>query len=213
MSRVESPEAAVVRDQDVTGFTGHLTALLRQVPEALCAVFVDGEGEAVDLSSRLDAFDARIAGAELAIVMAGAREAAQKLRQGALLELRFEGSARSVIVRHVSEGYDLVVLVESDTISARAAEATAATAVALMAEAKLPPPPSYAVLRSVEYRASRTGIAMPRAFDEGGVRRRIEAVLGHREEGGEMKFLVRLDTGEELLIAREHATGRWQRSG
>lgn len=201
-----------MRDQADTGFSRHLDALLRQVPEALCAVFVDIEGEAVDISSRVDAFDARIAGAEMAIVAASARACAGALGQGELLELRIEGHERSILVRHVSEGYDLVVLLRSNVVSARAAEVSAATAIQLMAEAGLKPPPSFAVLRAVERRTSGHGVAVPTAFDEGGVRRRVEAVLGYVEEDTVVKFLVRLDNGEELVLVNEVGTGRWLRS-
>jgi hypothetical protein len=206
------PKRSSARDVADTGFSRHLDALIRQVPEALCAVFVDGEGESVDLSARVDAFDARITAAELAIVLASLRRSSAKQQCGEVLELRCECPERSLIARHVSEGYDLVVLVQSDTISARAAEMTAATAIALMVEAGLKPPSSYAVLRSVEQRPSRSGLAVPRSFEESGVRRRIEAVLGHRQEGSQVRYLVRLDTGEEMMIAHDSNTGRWLRS-
>lgn len=205
------PPDETARDQAATGFTRHLDTLVRQLPEAVCAVFVDGEGETVDLSSRIDPFETRIAGAEMAIVLASVRAAQARLGHGEMLEVRVEGHDRSIVARTVGEGYDLVLLVRSSTISARAAEMTAATAIALLVEAGLKPPPSYAVLRSVEQRESRAGFATPSAFDENGVRRRVEAVLGHRHEDGEVKFLVRLDDGEELVIAREQATGRWRR--
>jgi predicted regulator of Ras-like GTPase activity (Roadblock/LC7/MglB family) len=204
-------ETRSVRDQDATGFTRHLDTLLRQLPDAVCAVFVDSEGETVDLSSRMDAFETRIVGAELAILLASVRASQARLHHGEALELRVEGNERSFIARTVGEGYDLVVLVRSSTISARVAEMTAATAIALLVEAGLKPPPSYATLRSVEQRESRSGMPVPSAFDESGVRRRVEAVLGHRQDGAEVKFLVRVDDGEELVIAREQTTGRWRR--
>ena len=200
------------RDQAATGFSKHLDALVRQVPEALCAVFVDGEGETIDLATRMDTFEARVVGAELAIVLASARNARLKLNEGALLELRIEGATRSVVVRTVSEGYDLTLMVNSADISARVAEVVAATALALLLEAGLKPPPSYAVLRSVEQRPSRMGIAVPTAFEEGGIRRRVEAVLGHRDDGdGVVKLLVRLAGGEELVVAHDRSVGQWRR--
>lgn len=210
MSASQPPDA-IQRDQAVTGFTRHLNALLRQLPEAVCAVFIDTEGETVDLSSRMDPFEARIAGAEMAIVLGSARTAQTKLGHGALIELRIEATERSIIARTVSDGYDLVVLTRSPSISARTAETTAATAIALLAESRLPPPPSYAVLRSVEQRESRTGMKVPSAFEENGVRRRIESVLGHRREGNQITFLVRLDDGEEMVIAHDADSGRWRR--
>jgi predicted regulator of Ras-like GTPase activity (Roadblock/LC7/MglB family) len=212
VTTLRPPPSLAARDQADTDFSRHLDALLRQVPEALCAVFVDAEGEAIDLASRIDPFDARVAGAEVAIVLAGARMAAARLGQGTALEIRIEGTLRSVIVRNVSSaGYDLVLLVASPSISAHAAEMAAATALALLIEAGLEPPASYAVLRSVEQKPSRTGMVVPSAFDDHGVRRRVEAVIGHRCEDGEVKFLVRLADGEELVMVQERASGRWTR--
>jgi predicted regulator of Ras-like GTPase activity (Roadblock/LC7/MglB family) len=199
------------RDQAITGFSRHLDGLLAQLPEALCAVFVDPEGETVDVSARVDPFDARVAGAEMAIVLGSARAASRKLGYGDTLEVRLESPQRSVIVRAVSEGYELVLLVGAPAISARAAELVAQTAVALLTEAGLPPPPSYATLRSVERKPSQTGMLVPAAFDDRGVRRKVTAVLGHRTEGGAVKFLVRVDTGEELLLVNEPISGRWTR--
>jgi predicted regulator of Ras-like GTPase activity (Roadblock/LC7/MglB family) len=209
MNAPRAPEKE--RDQAVTGFSGHLDNLIRQLPEALCAVFIDGEGETIDLASRLDLFDARVTGAEMAVLLASVRQSFLKLSQGETLEFRLEGSERSIIARHVSEGYDLIVLIQAATISARAAELTAAAAISLLVEAGLKPPPSYAVLRAVEQRPSRTGLLVPTAFEEGGVRRRVESILGHRADTGEAKFLVRLDDGEELVLEQENSTGKWRR--
>jgi predicted regulator of Ras-like GTPase activity (Roadblock/LC7/MglB family) len=210
---VSVPAPPQARDQDSTGFTKHLDSLVRQVPEALCAVFVDAEGEAVDLATRIDPFDARITAAESAIVLHALRASREKLGEGALLEFRIEGVDRSLIIRIVSKGYDLVLLVSGSAISGRAAEMTAATALALLVEAGLSAPPSYAVLRSVEQRPSRIGFVVPTAFEEQGVRRRVEAILGHRDDGdGHVKFLVRLDDGEELVVTHDRVLNRWQRA-
>jgi predicted regulator of Ras-like GTPase activity (Roadblock/LC7/MglB family) len=205
--------AAVQRDIHETGFSKLLDSLVRQLPDAVCAVFIDGEGETVDLASRVDPFDARIAGAEMAIALHTARACRDKLQEGALLEMRIEGARRSMIVRMVSEGYDLVVVVEGSAITGRVAELTASTAIALVVEAGLDPPPSYAVLRSVEERPSKTGLFVPTVFEEAGSRRRVEAILGHRDDGnGVVKFLVRLEDGEELMVVHDRASRRWLRS-
>ena len=135
------PGDPVARDQDATAFSKHLETLLHELPEAICAVFVDGEGETGDLASRVEPFEARIAGAEMSIVLHGLRIVRAKLGEGALIELRIEGTTRSILVRHVSVGYDLVVLLAAAAISARAAEVTAAMAVTLLNEAGLKPPP------------------------------------------------------------------------
>lgn len=206
------PRALHERDLDVTSFTKHLDALLEALPDAACAVFVDGEGETVDLSSRVDPFDARIAGAECAILLFTVRAGQQKLKKGETLEFRIEADKRSIVVRTVTEGYDLIVLLDAPEISARAAELVATAAIALLKETGLPAPPTARVLRAVEERQSLSGMTMPRAFEKNGVRHKVEAVLGHRNEGDQTRFLVRLDDGEELLLSHEPLSGRWSRA-
>jgi predicted regulator of Ras-like GTPase activity (Roadblock/LC7/MglB family) len=214
MSPSRPPEPGkVARDLDSTGFSSHLDELVRQVPEAICAVFIDGEGETVDLASRVNPFDARIAGAEMSIVLDSIRRSRTKLGEGAVIELRIEGNARSILVRHVAEGYDIVVLVDSASITARVAEATAAASFALLKETGLKPPPRAPILRAVEHRPSRMGILVPTAFEENGRRRRVETILGHRDDGdGLVRFLVRLDDGEELVVVHDRAQARWIRT-
>jgi predicted regulator of Ras-like GTPase activity (Roadblock/LC7/MglB family) len=203
----------VARDLDATGFSKHLDELVKQLPEALCAVFVDGEGETVDLASRVSPFDARIAGAEMSIVLDSVRRARAKLGEGALVELRIEGNTRSILVRHVAEGYDIVVLVESASITGRVAEATAEASFGLMKETGLRPPPRTPILRAVEHRPSRIGIMVPTSFEENGRRRRVETILGHRDDGdGLVRFLVRLDDGEELVVVHDQNQARWIRT-
>ncbi len=203
----------LARDFDTTAFSRHLDALVLAIPEALCAVFVDGEGETVDLASRLDPFDARVAGAEMSIVLHGLRMTREKLGEGVVIELRIEGSQRSILVRHVSRGYDLVVLLAAAAVSAQSAELTAGTALALVLEAGLKPPPTTPVLRAVEQRPSRIGFLVPSSFEENGVRRRIAVILGHRDEGdGNVRFLVRLEDGEELVVLHDRAAATWVRT-
>ncbi len=201
------------RDLDATGFSSHLDTLLRQLPEAICAVFVDGEGETVDLATRVDPFEARVAAAELSIVLDSVRRGRAKLGEGALLEFRIEGNARSILVRHVAEGYDVLVVVNAAAISARVADATSTASIALLRETGMRPPPMLPMLRAVEQRPSRLGIFVPTAFEENGVRRRVETILGHRDDGdGMVRFLVRLDDGEELVVMHDRAQSRWIRT-
>ena len=61
------------------------------------------------------------AAAELAIVMDTTRGAVVRLDHGTAMELRILGATRSMIVRHVSAGYDLAVLLAAPEVSAHAA--------------------------------------------------------------------------------------------
>jgi predicted regulator of Ras-like GTPase activity (Roadblock/LC7/MglB family) len=202
------------RDQAATGFSEVLDVLVRSVPEALCAVFVDPEGETVDLASRIDAFDARITGAEFAIVLSLARSCSAKLTSGTMLEFRAEGRRRSAIARVVSEGYDLVLLVASPTITARAADQVAIASQELLREAGLPSPPSFARLRGAEAPAkisSRFKGFGPVLIDDGGVQKRVEQTLGFYQGEQGTEVLVRLDDGEELLAWFDTNANRWTR--
>jgi len=202
----------LARDLDVTAFSQHLDGLLRQAAEIRCAIFVDGEGETVDLSSRVDPFDARIAAAEAAILLHAARWTRAKLGEGEVLEIRIEGGERSILARHVSHGYDIVLVLDSATVTGRVAELAASTAHALCVEGGLKPPSRLPVLRAVEQRPSRMGFLVPTSFEENGVRRRVEVILGHRSDGeNNVRFLVRLEDGEELVLHHERDTARWVR--
>lgn len=201
------------RDFDATMFSRLLAGLVHGIPEALCAVFVDGEGETVDLASRVDPFDARIAAAEMSIVLHGLRQSREKLDEGRVLELRIEGNKRSILVRHVSKGYDLVVLLGAAAVSAHAAELAVGAASSLAREAGLTLPPATPLLRAVELRPSRIGILVPASFEENGVRHRIAAILGHRDDGdGVVRFLVRLEDGEELVVLHDRTAATWVRT-
>jgi|LNFM01.1.fsa_nt_gb hypothetical protein len=202
------------RDQAVTGFSAVLDALVAAVPNALCAVFVDPEGETVDLCARIDPFDARITGAEFTIVLAAVRQSTAKLSAGSALEVRVEGTRRSAIARCVSEGYDLVLLVGSPTITARVADAVVDAAIELLRESGLPPPPSFARLRAAEAPpkvSSRFRSMGPVVIDDGGVQRRVEQSLGFYQGEAGIEVLVRLDDGEELLVWFDATINRWTR--
>lgn len=199
------------RTLDPSGFTPALESLLLDLPEALCATFVDDEGEAIDLATRIDAFDARVAGAVFALPLESIRRLLRTQRLGTLGELRVEGGARAILVRHVAEGCDLVVLVDAPTIGVGVTVRCAVAARELCAEAGLPPPAYHRALRAVEVRRRRDGLAAPRAFVEGGVRRRVSAVLGVAHHGAQTVWLVRAAPEEEMLLAHDLAEDRWER--
>lgn len=202
------------RDQAVTGFTKVLDELVHAVPDALCAVFVDPEGETVDLASKVDPFDARITGAEFNVVLSNVRECAAKLRGGATLEFRVEGTRRSVITRLVSDGYELVLLVAAPTITVFAADQLLLAAQALLKEAGLPPPPSWARLRGAEApvrTSSRLKGIGPLLIEDAGVQRRVEQTMGFYQGEQGTEVLVRLEDGEELLAWFDPQLKRWTR--
>lgn len=194
-----------------TGFTAALEALVFELPEALCAVFIDDEGEAIDLASRVDLFEARIAGAVMALPLTTLRATLRRRRLGGLSGIRLEGGSRSVLVREVASGCDLVVLLDAPGISASTFIRCAVTARELCAEARLEPPRHMHALSGVELRRRPDGLAAPRAFLDGGMRRRVIAVLGVAQHGAQIVWLVRAVPDEEVLLAHDLTTDRWDR--
>ena len=73
---------------DRSGFTAALEALLHDLPEVLCATFIDDEGETIDLATRIDPFEARVAGAAFSLPLSSARATLRRARLGGLGELR-----------------------------------------------------------------------------------------------------------------------------
>lgn len=196
---------------DRSGFTHALEALLHDLPEVLCATFIDDEGETIDLATRIDPFDARVAGAAFSLPLTTARATLRRARLGGLGELRVEGGRRSVLVRQVAIGCDLVLVIDGPGISAAASMRGAVAARELCAESGLEPPPHHHALRAVELRRRPDGLAAPRAFVEGDVRRRVVAVLGVARHGAQIVWLVRVAPDEEVLLAHDLTTDRWDR--
>jgi len=196
------------RDVDPTGFTEILDGLVSDLPDALCATFMDGEGETIDLSTRIDPFEARVATAELAIALARARVAATELQQGPIEEFKIAGARRSVVVRRVSEGCDLMLLITGNASLALAARACRIAARALSDEA------GVAARASRPHPRPRTAegeapAEVPASFLEDGLERPITTLVG--VYGQQRMLLVRTNKGDEVVIVRDPATGRWYR--
>lgn len=194
-----------------TGFTPILESLVRSVDEALCAVFIDGEGETIDFATRIDPFDARVLGAELALPLARTAGLADLTALGTVLELRVLAAGRCIVARHVTDRCFLILATGSPTLRAKVAEQCAMAAQALCVEAGEPLPAALSILRAVEL-VEREGDAFPTAFSDGGVRRRVQAVLGVERRDDQSLFLVRTDEGEEVLVEHDRRRQRWRRS-
>jgi hypothetical protein len=194
------------RGLDATGFTEPLESLVTELPEALSATFIDDEGEAVDLAARVDPFEARVAGAVLALPLHLARAFARKAGLGEVLGLWVVGAHRAALTAFVGDGLDLVLVVEGTGGRERVREALAETAATLRYEAGLAgDAPAFAV----ESRRLSSGSDRPVAVTERGVRREVREVLGVRYEEAVTHVLVRTDGPRELLLRYDAATGRW----
>lgn len=197
--------AILPRDVDDTAFTPSLVALLESVPTGLCATFLDAEGETIDLATRVDGFEARIYSAELAPVLARLRTAATQLGVGAPDELRIVGERRAAVVRHVAEGCDLLLVLDGTASLPLAAQRCFQTARALAQETGI------AGRRAISTPPESAEEETPRAFLEDGRVRRVAAVLGSPDLSVPVALMVRTPDGDEALIARDAATGRWYR--
>ncbi|MFO0685615.1 MAG: hypothetical protein U0234_26375 [Sandaracinus sp.] len=205
------------RDIDESAFTSVLRSLVRVVPEALLAVFVDEEGECVDYCSALPPFDAKIAGAQLHVMVHEISQTIAKLRGGKVWFVHVQASERELLVRRVSDEYLLVLVTRPMKVEGPLRSAIDATVAALRAEGEISRPrwePHRQPLL-VDVRQARGWGYAPEVIYDRGVRTEILAVLGRFGEGeGPQRrdvFLVRTEHGEELTLAHRLDVGTWER--
>lgn len=212
-----TPHVEHRRDIDESAFTGVLRSLLRSVPEALLAVFVDEEGECVDYCSTLPPFDAKIAGAQMHVMVHEISQVVARLRGGKTWYLHVHASERELVARRVSDEYLLVVVTRPMRVEGPLRAAIDATVAALRAEGEIPRPawePHRQPLL-VDVRDARGWGYAPAVLYERGVRIEIHAVLGRFSEGeGPQRrdvYLVRTEHGEEMTLAHRLDGGVWER--
>ena len=196
------------RGLDVTGFTEPLETLVDALPEAQCATFIDDEGEAVDLATRVDPYEARIAGAVLALPLHLARSFASRAGLGQVLGLWIVGDRRAALTARVGDGLDVVLVIEGTVARERVREALVEAAIALRFEAGLA---SDAVGFAVEARTMSSGTLRPTAVIDRGVRREVREVLGMLHEETVSHVLVRTDGPREMLLQYDRVSLRWNR--
>ncbi|MBK8482168.1 MAG: roadblock/LC7 domain-containing protein [Proteobacteria bacterium] len=91
-------------------FSEILDELLRELPEALGAIFIDWEGESVDHSAGdLGATNIRLVGAHWGIAYNLMRRACEQLELGTPTNLVLRFAERRVVIGRVVEGYYLVI--------------------------------------------------------------------------------------------------------
>ena len=192
-----------------SAFEPILALLVRRVVGALAAVLVDAEGETVDYAGIGEAFDLRIAGAHMRLVLEGARNLRIGVTLGATLVV--EAKARSYLVRLLPDGYAVVLLLRRR--AARLFLPTDSRALldferALCAEAGWSRRPELAAWFPVRVR--RGGDFRPLALISGEFRPRCLETLGTlvRLPPGHRGYRVRAAGGEELTLVREPG-GHW----
>jgi predicted regulator of Ras-like GTPase activity (Roadblock/LC7/MglB family) len=207
------------RDQIESAFTEILRRLFRGEPDIRALVFVDRDGECVDYCSALPAYDAKVAGATMQVVVDGVREPLKRLLTGELIELHIYGEDRDLLARRIDEEYLLVAVVRGgrtdDTVLGGLAEAVER----LRREALIPTPwwdeAGEGLVVQVR-KAIGWGFA-PTAVWVSGRETRILDVIGRwRERGGApggelICFRVRTDRGGELTLAYDPEQETWFR--
>ena len=90
-----------------------LTNLLVDVPQAVGAIFVDGEGEAVEWVTRhSDPFHLKVEGAYHSIFMRQLENLATRMEVGAIDSFVLEGSRLITLTQALPDGYHVVLVVD-----------------------------------------------------------------------------------------------------
>ena len=112
-----------------------LTNLLVDVPAAVGAILVDGEGEAVEWVTRHDdPFDLKVEGAYHAIFKRQVEEVIANLDLGALDTYVVEGDALVALTKVLPEGYYVVLVLDRKGSRAMAMEHLRRTAAVMARE-------------------------------------------------------------------------------
>ena len=101
-----------------------LDELVANAPGARGAVFCDFEGEFVELVVRdplLTDYDMKVCGAHMAAAWTNLQNGSVERGAGGILELRLGCDGGTLLCRSLRDGYYVVLLVESGTLSGRAA--------------------------------------------------------------------------------------------
>ena len=98
-----------------------LTNLLVDVPQAVGAIFVDPEGEAVEwVTRRGDPFDLKVEGAYHSIFMRQLENVASSVKVGAIDSFVLEGSRLVTLTQALPDGYYVVLIVDRSGSRAQA---------------------------------------------------------------------------------------------
>jgi predicted regulator of Ras-like GTPase activity (Roadblock/LC7/MglB family) len=98
-----------------------LTNLLVDVPQAVGAIFVDPEGEAVEWVARHgDPFDLKVEGAYHSIFMRQLENVATSVKVGAIDSFVLEGSRMVTLTQALPDGYYVMLVVDRNGSRAQA---------------------------------------------------------------------------------------------
>ncbi len=89
-----------------------LQPLVYDIENAIGAIFVDGDGEAVDHCSKNADYDIKLLGAYKGIIMNNMREVAKRLEFGEVKEMMVSLDKAELILSPVGEGYFLLLFLQ-----------------------------------------------------------------------------------------------------
>lgn len=206
------------RDRPESRFGKILAGLLEAHRQVDSAAFVDADGECVDYASRIEPFEAVVAGAQMLVVTTELARRMAEAGSGALIMWTVEAANRDFVVRRVSDEHAVVVASISHGVTAHLLRSMAALADALRREAELPVPSwdTRGEVYQVDVRRSVGFGYAPQAVSLGeGAPTPVE-VLGRWTERGFISaeeiicFRVRCE-GRELTLTHDRALDRWHR--
>lgn len=208
------PEAK--RDELESAFTPILRRILQTLPTALCAVFVDTEGECIDYASSIDPFEAKVSGAHALMLVDGLRARQRKLGLHEPYALAIAGTEREIWARRITDDYMLVVVALPGAEATQMWTVLAAAAGEFRAEVGATAAPWEPTTRlEVVVRAAVGWPYAPAAFSQHGVRVTVTDVLGRWTEPGDGDeelscFRVRTEDGQELTLVHDPNADGWR---
>jgi hypothetical protein len=207
------------RNRPESPFAHILAGLLDTHRQVDSAAFVDRLGECIDYASRVDPFEAEVAGAQMQNVTSELVERMAKVASGGALVLwTVEAAHRDFVVRRVTEEHCVVLALIANGVTARLLRSLGALADALRREAQLDVP-AWDVrgeLYQVNVRPSVGFGYAPEAVRLGDGAPTPVEVLGRWTERGFISgeevicFRVRCQ-GRELTLTHDRYLDRWHR--
>jgi predicted regulator of Ras-like GTPase activity (Roadblock/LC7/MglB family) len=194
------------RDQGRSVFADILDDLIRRTPGIVGAVLVDEDGETVDYAGDGAPFQLKVTAAHMQLLRAQV-ESAMPPPLGRLQQLSIRAASASVVVRTLSDGYALVLLLSRRTlvVSRRALDQAVSALANEAGWAFVATTPRW---HEIEIEEARSGLPRPVMLRTNGRWETLiilGTVVGLAHEHG---YRVRTASGAELTIVRE-PTGYW----
>ncbi|MCX7807885.1 MAG: hypothetical protein N2515_04700 [Deltaproteobacteria bacterium] len=200
------------RDMEETGFTPILRRLLGAMQEIQAVVFVDEEGECVDYVARIEAFEAKVMGAQLHVFL---KNSLHLLRTplGEIRRFHIVTEDTEIWLERVSPEYTLVVAA-APSGSLDVGSLLEEVVGSLREEGGIHGGKDSPSAVRVLVRDSKGWGYAPFAFFEKGKYHELLAVLGRwfdEDEPDNVCFMVLLASGEESVLVHQKKQGRWLR--